>query len=47
MALKAAGQLNDKQLVSTVATNLLGPVRLTSALIHQLKKQRWHSCLWP
>ena len=37
---QAAGQLNDKQLVSTVETNLLGPIRLTSALIDQLKKQR-------
>jgi uncharacterized oxidoreductase len=37
---QAAGQLDDKQLVSTIKTNLLGPIRLTSALIDQLKKQR-------
>ena len=37
---QAAGQLDDKQLVSTVETNLLGPIRLTSALIDQLKKRR-------
>ena len=36
---QAAGQLDDKQLVSTVATNLLGPIRLTSALIDQLKRR--------
>jgi uncharacterized oxidoreductase len=36
---QAAGQLDDKQLVSTVATNLFGPIRLTSALIDQLKRQ--------
>lgn len=37
---QAAGTLDDKQLVATVATNLLGPIRLTSALIDQLKKRR-------
>jgi uncharacterized oxidoreductase len=36
---QAAGQLDDKQLVSTVATNMFGPIRLTSALIDQLKRQ--------
>jgi uncharacterized oxidoreductase len=35
----AAGGIDDGLLVSTVTTNLLGPIRLTSALIDQLKKQ--------
>jgi uncharacterized oxidoreductase len=35
----AAGGVDDGLLVSTVTTNLLGPIRLTSALIDQLKKQ--------
>jgi uncharacterized oxidoreductase len=35
----AAGGIDDDLLVSTVTTNLLGPIRLTSALIDQLKKQ--------
>jgi uncharacterized oxidoreductase len=34
-----AGRIDDGQLVSTVTTNLLGPIRLTSALIDQLKRQ--------
>ena len=35
----AAGEIDDGLLVSTVSTNLLGPIRLTSALIDHLKKQ--------
>ena len=33
----AAGEMDDAQMVSTIATNLMGPVRMTSALIEQLK----------
>jgi NAD(P)-dependent dehydrogenase (short-subunit alcohol dehydrogenase family) len=35
----AAGIVDEDVLVSTVTTNLLGPIRLTSALIEHLKKQ--------
>ena len=35
----AADRIDERQLVSTVTTNLLGPIRLTSALIDQLKGQ--------
>jgi len=35
----AADAIDDGLLVSTVTTNLLGPIRLTSALIDHLKKQ--------
>ncbi|EJL22667.1 SDR family oxidoreductase [Brevibacillus sp. BC25] len=35
----AAGVINEDVLVSTVATNLLGPIRLTSALIDHLKSK--------
>jgi uncharacterized oxidoreductase len=35
----AAGVIDDKLLVSTITTNLLGPIRMTSALIDHLKKQ--------
>jgi uncharacterized oxidoreductase len=35
----AAGPIDDGLLVSTVTTNLMGPIRLTSALIDHLKKQ--------
>jgi uncharacterized oxidoreductase len=33
------GQVDDATVVSVVTTNLLGPIRLTSALIEHLKKQ--------
>lgn len=36
----AAGAINDKLLESTVTTNLLGPIRLTSALVDHLKRRR-------
>ena len=35
----AAGAVDDGLLVSTVTTNLLGPIRMTGALIEHLKKQ--------
>jgi len=35
----AAGAIDEAVLVSTVTTNLLGPIRMTSALIEHLKKQ--------
>jgi uncharacterized oxidoreductase len=35
----AAGRIEDELLVSTVTTNLLGPIRLTSALVDHLKSQ--------
>ena len=37
---QAAGVIDDKVLLSTVTTNLLGPIRLTSALVDQLKSRR-------
>jgi uncharacterized oxidoreductase len=37
---QAEGVIDDKLLVSTVTTNLLGPIRLTSALVDQLKSRR-------
>jgi uncharacterized oxidoreductase len=36
---QAAGVIDDRLLVSTVTTNLLGPIRLTSALVDQLKSR--------
>jgi uncharacterized oxidoreductase len=35
----AAGKIDDQLLTSTITTNLLGPIRLTSALIEHLKKR--------
>lgn len=35
----AAGKIDDQLLTSTITTNLLGPIRLTSAFIEHLKKQ--------
>src|SRR5205807_144663 len=35
----AAGKIDDQLLTSTITTNLLGSIRLTSALIEHLKKQ--------
>jgi uncharacterized oxidoreductase len=36
----AAGEIDDETAVATVATNLLGPVRMTSALLPHLKQQK-------
>jgi uncharacterized oxidoreductase len=33
----AAGRVNDAMMVSTITTNLIGPIRMTSALIDHLK----------
>jgi uncharacterized oxidoreductase len=37
---QAAGIIDENLLASTVSTNLLGPIRLTSALVDQLKNRR-------
>jgi len=34
---RAAGPIDDKLIVDTVTTNLLGPIRMTSALVEHLK----------
>jgi uncharacterized oxidoreductase len=36
----AAGRVDDKLLIDTVTTNLVGPVRMTSALVDHLKGKR-------
>ena len=36
----AAGEVDEELLTSTVTTNVLGPIRVTSALIEHLKKQK-------
>src|SRR5579864_8601767 len=36
---QAAGVIDDKLLVSTVTTNLVGPIRLTAALVDHLKSR--------
>ena len=37
---RASGPVDDKLLVDTVKTNLLGPIRMTSALVEHLKGKR-------
>ena len=37
---RAAGRIDDKLLVDTVKTNLVGPIRLTSALVEHLKGKK-------
>ena len=36
---QAAGRINDKLLVDTVTTNLVGPIRMTAALVEHLKRK--------
>jgi uncharacterized oxidoreductase len=36
----AAGQIDDKLLVDTITTNLVGPIRMTSALVEHLKSKQ-------
>ncbi len=42
----AAGVIDDAVLTSTITTNLLGPIRLTAALIEHLKKQKKAAVLY-
>ena len=35
----ASADVDDELITSTIATNLIGPIRLTGALIEHLKKQ--------
>jgi uncharacterized oxidoreductase len=52
----AAARIDDQLLTSTITTNLLGPIRLTSVLIEHLKSDRmlllsitplrWHLSHW-
>ena len=42
----ASAVINDEVLTSTISTNLLGPIRLTSALIEHLKKQKSAAVLY-
>jgi uncharacterized oxidoreductase len=37
---RAADRIDDKLLVDTVATNLVGPIRMTSALVEHLKGKK-------
>jgi uncharacterized oxidoreductase len=37
---RAAGRIDDKLLVDTVATNLVGPIRMTGALVDHLKRKQ-------
>ena len=36
---QAAGTIDDDRMVATISTNLMGPIRMTSALIEHLKRQ--------
>ncbi len=36
----AAGDIDDELISSTITTNLMGPIRLTGALVEHLKKQK-------
>ena len=42
----AAGLIDETLLTTTIATNLFGPIRLTSALIEHLKKQKEATVLY-
>ena len=42
----AAGLIDETLLTTTIATNLFGPIRLTSALIEHLKKQKEAAVLY-
>jgi uncharacterized oxidoreductase len=37
---RAGGQIDDALMVSTITTNLMGPIRMTSALIEHLKTKK-------